>query len=98
MAAPTLAMYSTCFWWTNAFFYTPIKLVGEVAGKVRHLGCPKIVLDPIMYMYIIYYINYVCAHHNAYVQKHLFATAANHKAWCMASDEALLYRNKAYLT
>ena len=25
-------------------FFTP-QLVGEVAGKVRHLGCPKIVLD-----------------------------------------------------
>ena len=43
----------------------------------------------IMYMYIIYYINYVCAHHNAYVQKHLFATAVNHKTWSMASDEGL---------
>ena len=83
MAAPTLAMYSTCFWWTNAFFTS--RLVGEVVGKARHLGCPKIVLDHVH----VYYINYVCVHHNAYVQKHLFATAANHKAWCMASDEAL---------
>ena len=41
-----------------AQFFTP-----QLAGEAHQLGCPKIVLDQCVYIYI--YINYVCAHHNA---------------------------------
>ena len=71
-------------------FFTP-RLVGEVVGKACHLGCPKIVLDHV-HVYNILYKLCLCAPQCL----HLFATAANHKAWCMASNEALF--TKAYLT
>ena len=68
MAAPTLAMYIVLAsgGLVMHFFYTP---AGGGQSPRDHLGCPKIVLDHVHVYNIYIYINYVCVHHNAYVQE-----------------------------